>query len=128
MQASQTAFSSAMFQSLAQLAFNHDMIKQVVIENDQKQVLQKKEHCMLKNNALENEKYSDYQCCVGDFIKIMCEKNSMIRPTKLSKPNEAPHQIVEVNDNTTKIQSRDFIEGILFTRIAPYFEKNAESV
>ena len=61
--------SGVTHRSPAQLAFNHDMIMQIAIENDWKQVLQKKEIRLLKNNALENEKRNDHQCRVGDFIK-----------------------------------------------------------
>ena len=59
---------------------------------------------------------------IGDF-KIMHEKNSRMRPTKLSPPSEGPYQVLVVCENTAKIQYGGYREDIYLTRIAPYFKR-----
>ena len=65
-------------------------------------VLRAKEKKIMKNDELENKKWSNHQHQVGDYVKALHRKNSDMCPTKLSQPNEGLHQIVEVLENTVK--------------------------
>ena len=44
-------------------------------------------------------KRADHECQIGHCVKFAHEKNTRMRPTKLSPPSEGPHQIVEVHAN-----------------------------
>ena len=46
-----------------------------------------------------------------------------MHPTKLSQPNEGPHQIIEIFGNNVKIQRGNIREEISITQIAPYFHR-----
>ena len=63
--------------------------------------MRKKEKKIIKNNKLKSAKRIVHQYEFGDFIKITHDTNSYIRPTKLSKPNEGPYEVVEVYANGT---------------------------
>ena len=97
---------------------------QVAVENNWNRILERKEAKIIKNNEIENAKRIDYECRIGELIKIIHEKNSRMRPTKLSPPNEGPYPIVIVHDDATvTIQRGGDREKLSLTRIAPYFNK-----
>ena len=62
-------------------------------------------------------------------MKIIYEKNTHFRPNKLSAPSEGPYRIVEVlNNGTVKIQKKGYREIVSITRIAPFFQVNAQAL
>ena len=105
------------------LIFNQDMIMGVEVDLNWSNVLRAKEKIIKKNNTIENKKRTAHQYQVGDYVKILHRKNSHMRPTKLSQPNEGPHQIIEIFGNNVKIQRGNIREEISITRIAPYFHR-----
>ena len=74
-QALYSAVSAVTIKSPAQLAFGTDMIIQVAIETDQKEILDRKQAQIIKNNKFENAKHIEHDYQIGDYIKIMHEKN-----------------------------------------------------
>ena len=115
--------------SPGQLAFKTDMIMQAAIEVNWTKIMQSKNKMIEKNSKFENAKRINHTYQVGDFIKIMHEKNSRMRPTKLSAPSEGPYKVLQIYDNgTVKIQRGGYREIISMTRIAPFFKKEAEAV
>ena len=67
----------------------------------------------------------NYERQIGDLIKIVHEKNTRMRPTKLSPTREDPCQIAEVHENgTVKTPRGGNREDIPITRIAPFLAKN----
>ena len=65
------------------------------------ELLYEKKKKIMKNNELENAKMIVHQYEIGDFIKIMHDINSYMRPPKLSQPNEGPYEVIEVYANGT---------------------------
>ena len=57
---------------------------------------------------------------------MLHRKNLHTLPKKLSKPNEGPHPIAEVLENTVKIQRGDVREETIISRITPYFNREQE--
>ena len=115
--------------SPGQLAFKTDMIMQAAIEVNWTKIMQSKNKMIEKNSKFENAKRINHTYQVGDFIKIMHEKNSRMRPTKLSAPSEGPYKVLHIYDNSTvKIQRGGYREIISMTRIAPFFKKEADAV
>merc|ERR1712232_637750 len=112
-----------------QMAFNQDMIMHAAIEMNWEDILRKKQKMICKNNELENKKRSGHIFKVGDYVKIIHEKNTHFRPSKLSVPSEGPYRIVEIlPKGTVKIQRAGYREIVSITRIAPFFVKNAELI
>ena len=101
---------------------------QAAIETDWKQVLDRKQAQIIKNNKFENAKRIEHHYQVGDYVKITHEKNSRMRPTKLSAPCEGPCRVLIVHaDSTVTIQRGGHREKLSVTRIAPYFNKNSSA-
>ena len=100
------------------------MILQVMIDVQWQEILRKKQQNILKANAHENEKWINYKYKEGEFIKIIHEKNSYMRPQKLSQPFEGPYKIIKVyKGGLVKIQRGGYRENISIRRIAPFFKK-----
>ena len=76
--------------SPGQLIHNQDMIMGATIDLNWSNVLRAKEKQIIKNNKLENKKRTNHQYQVGDYVKMLHRKNTYMRPTKLSQPNEGP--------------------------------------
>ena len=95
---------------------------QVAIDVSWSETLRQKEKLREKSNKLENKKRANHEHQIGDYIKIVHEKNTRMRPTKLSPPSEGPCQIVEVHANgIVKTQHGGHREDTSITRIAPLF-------
>ena len=70
------------------------------------------------------ENIDNYECQIGDYVKVAHEKNTRMRPENLSPQSKGPFQIVEVHANgTVKMQRRGHREDVSISRIAPFFGK-----
>ena len=83
-QALRSTISVVNMKSPVQLVFGTNMMMQVAIETDWKEILDCKQVQIIKNNKFKNMKRIEHHYQIGDYIKITHNKNLRICPTKLS--------------------------------------------
>ena len=79
----------------------------------------------MKANACENKARIPHKRKVGDKVFVTHEKNSFVRPRKLSVPREGPWVIASAHDNGAhKINWKGAKEIMKNSRLRPNFERN----
>ena len=106
-QALRSTISVVNMKSPVQLVFGTNMMMQVAIETDWKEILDCKQAQIIKNNKFENAKCIEQHYQIRNYVKITHEKNSRIHPTKLSAICEGPCRILIVHADSTASSVED---------------------